>query len=254
MDIGLPNRELNLESRYTELDRPVLLSGVQALVRVMQEQARLDHVAGRHAAGLVSGYRGSPLGGLDQELWRREKLLADCNIRFQPGLNEDLAVAMLQGTQQLASFPGQRVDGVFGMWYGKGPGVDRSGDALRCANMMGTSALGGIVAVAGDDHGAHSSTYPHQTEHVFEGVMMPILHPADVQDILDLGLAAIAMSRYSGLWTALKTTAETAEQTNTATVASQRGFVIPDHKLPPHGLSYDPTLRFPARAPNWSGA
>jgi indolepyruvate ferredoxin oxidoreductase len=246
MDIGLPNRELNLESRYTELERPVLLSGVQALVRVMQEQARLDHVAGRHAAGLVSGYRGSPLGGLDQELWRREKLLAACNIRFQPGLNEDLAVAMLQGTQQLASFPGQRVDGVFGMWYGKGPGVDRSGDALRCANMMGTSALGGIVAVAGDDHGAHSSTYPHQTEHVFEGVMMPILHPADVQDILDLGLAAIAMSRYSGLWTALKTTAETAEQTNTATVASQRGFVIPDHKLPPHGLSYDPTLRFPA--------
>ena len=246
MDVGLANSELTLDSRYVDLDGPVLLSGVQALVRVLLEQARLDRAAGHHTAGLASGYRGSPLGGLDQELWRRQKLLTAHDIRFQPGLNEDLAVTMLWGTQQLDAFPGKRVDGVFGLWYGKGPGVDRSGDALRCANMMGTSALGGILAVSGDDHGAHSSTYPHQTEQVFEGVMMPVLHPADVQEIIDLGLAGIAMSRYSGLWTALKTTAETAEQANTATVPSERRFVIPDHALPSHGIGYDPTLRYPA--------
>jgi indolepyruvate ferredoxin oxidoreductase len=246
MDVGLAISERSLDSRYVDLDEPVLLSGVQALVRVLLEQARLDRAAGHATAGLASGYRGSPLGGLDQELWRRQKLLLAHDIRFQPGLNEDLAVTMLWGTQQLDAFPGKRVDGVFGMWYGKGPGVDRSGDALRCANMMGTSALGGVLAVSGDDHGAHSSTYPHQTEHVFEGVMMPILHPADVQDILDLGLAGIAMSRYSGLWTALKTTAETAEQANTAVVPSVRQFVTPDHALPPYGVSFDPSLKFPA--------
>jgi indolepyruvate ferredoxin oxidoreductase len=246
MDVGLATSERTLDSRYVDLDGPVLLSGVQALVRVLLEQARLDRAAGHHTAGLASGYRGSPLGGLDQELWRRQKLLTAHDIRFQPGLNEDLAVTMLWGTQQLDAFPGKRVDGVFGMWYGKGPGVDRSGDALRCANMMGTSALGGILAVSGDDHGAHSSTYPHQTEHVFEGVMMPVLHPADVQDILDFGLAGIAMSRYSGLWSALKTTAETAEQANTAIVPGERHFVVPDHALPAHGVSFDPSLKFPA--------
>jgi indolepyruvate ferredoxin oxidoreductase len=246
MDVGLASSGITLDSRYVDLDGPVLLSGVQALVRVLLEQARLDRAAGLNTAGLASGYRGSPLGGLDQELWRRQKLLTAHGIRFQPGLNEDLAVTMLWGTQQLDAFPGKRVDGVFGMWYGKGPGVDRSGDALRCANMMGTSAHGGILAVSGDDHGAHSSTYPHQTEHVFEGVMMPILNPADVQDILDFGLAGIALSRYSGLWTALKTTAETAEQANTAFVPSERRFAVPDHALPPHGVHYDPTLRFPA--------
>jgi indolepyruvate ferredoxin oxidoreductase len=246
MDVGLANSERTLDSRYVDLDAPVLLSGVQALVRVLLEQARLDRAAGHRTAGFASGYRGSPLGGLDQELWRRQKLLAAHDIRFQPGLNEDLAVTMLWGTQQLDAFPGKRVDGVFGMWYGKGPGVDRSGDALRCANMMGTSALGGMLAVSGDDHGAHSSTYPHQTEHVFEGVMMPILHPSDVQDIVDYGLAGIAMSRYSGLWTALKTTAETAEQANTAIVPSTRLFAVPDHALPAHGIGYDPTLRYPA--------
>jgi indolepyruvate ferredoxin oxidoreductase len=245
MDVGLANSEITLDSRYVDLDAPVLLSGVQALVRVLLEQARLDRAAEHHTAGFASGYRGSPLGGLDQELWRRQKLLAAHDIRFQPGLNEDLAVTMLWGTQQLDAFPGKRVDGVFGMWYGKGPGVDRSGDALRCANMMGTSALGGMLAVAGDDHGAHSSTYPHQTEHVFEGVMMPILHPADVQDIIDLGLAGIALSRYSGLWTALKTTAETAEQANTAIIAGERPFIVPDHERPAHGIGYDPTLRYP---------
>jgi indolepyruvate ferredoxin oxidoreductase len=245
MDIGL-GPTTTLESRFTDLDRPVLLSGIQALIRVLLEQARLDRAAGRNTAGLISGYRGSPLGGVDREAWRRQDLLSAHNIRFQPGVNEDLAATMLYGSQQLDAFPGKRVDGVFGMWYGKGPGVDRSGDALHCGNFIGTSTHGGVLAVAGDDHGAHSSTYPHQTEHVFEGVFIPVLHPASVQDILDLGLAGIALSRFCGLWVALKTTAETAEQAASFIIPSTRTFITPNFPLPPHGLNYDPTLRFPA--------
>ena len=246
MDVGVVSPGVTLESRFAELDEPVLISGVQALVRVLLEQARWDRAQGLKTGGLVSGYRGSPLGGLDQELWRREKLLLASDIHFKPGLNEDLAATMLWGSQQLQAFPGQRVDGVFGMWYGKGPGVDRSADALRCANMTGTSHLGGVLAVAGDDHAAHSSTFPHQTDQVFEAVMIPVLQPADVQDIIDLGLAGIAMSRYSGLWVALKTIAETAEQASLATIASERSFAVPDLALPAHGLNYDPLLPWPA--------
>ena len=180
MDIGLGHAAATLESRFTDLDTPVLLSGIQALLRVLLEQARLDRQAGLNTGGLISGYRGSPLGGLDREVWHRQAMLAAQNIRFQPGVNEDLAATMLYGTQQLDAFPGKRVDGVFGMWYGKGPGVDRAGDALHCGNFIGTSQHGGVLAVAGDDHGAHSSTYPHQTEHVFQGVFIPVLNPASV--------------------------------------------------------------------------
>ncbi len=245
MDIGLGRSAITLESRFVDLDSPILLSGVQALVRVLLEQARLDRVQGRHTAGLVSGYRGSPLGGLDLELWRRQKLLGAHDIRFQPGLNEDLAATMLWGAQQIDAFPGKKFDGVFGLWYGKGPGVDRSGDALHCANMLGTSPLGGVLAVAGDDHGAHSSTYPHQTEQLFAGWLIPVLNPASVQDIVDFGLAGIALSRYSGLWVALKTTAETAEQAATIIIPSTRAFADPDHPKLPHPIGYDPSLSFP---------
>ncbi len=247
MDIGLTLPPLTLESRFVDLDAPVLLSGVQALVRLLLEQARLDRAAGHHTGGLVSGYRGSPLGGLDQELWRRQKLLEGHEIRFQPGVNEDMAATMLWGAQQIDAFPGKKVEGVFGMWYGKGPGVDRSGDALRCANMLGTSALGGVLAVAGDDHGAQSSTYPHQTEQLFQGWMIPVLNPASAQDIVDFGLAGIALSRYSGLWAALKLTAETAEQAATIIVPSERAFATPERQPPiDHPIGYDPSLSFPA--------
>ena len=245
MDIGFA-ATTTLDSRYVDLDRPVLLSGVQALVRVLLEQARLDRAGGLNTGGLVSGYRGSPLGGVDQELWRREKLLTANNVRFQPGLNEDLAATMLWGSQQIDTFPGKRVDGVFGMWYGKGPGVDRSGDAFRCANMIGTSAHGGVLAVSGDDHAAHSSVFPHQTDGIFQSVNIPVLQPADVQDILDLGLAGIALSRYAGVWVALKTIAETAEQHAVVTVPSERHFVRPGLPLPPHGLNIDARLPWPA--------
>jgi indolepyruvate ferredoxin oxidoreductase len=247
MDVGLARAAITLESRFVDLDTPVLLSGVQALVRVLLEQARLDRAAGRRTAGLVSGYRGSPLGGLDQELWRRQKLLTAHDVRFQPGVNEDLAATMLWGAQQIDAFPGKKFEGVFGLWYGKGPGVDRSGDALRCANMLGTSALGGVLAVSGDDHGAQSSTYPHQTEQLFQGWMIPVLNPASVEDIVDFGLAGIALSRYCGLWVALKTTSETAEQAGTFIIPSQRGFVTPDHERPAdHPIGYDRTLTYPA--------
>ncbi|MBV9251119.1 MAG: indolepyruvate ferredoxin oxidoreductase family protein, partial [Acetobacteraceae bacterium] len=246
MDIGLGRTTTTLESRYVDLDQPVLLTGIQALVRLLLEQSRLDCAAGLNTGGFVSGYRGSPLGGLDQELWRREKLLTAHGVRFEPGVNEDLAATMLFGTQQLDALPGKRVDGVFGMWYGKGPGVDRTGDAFHCANMAGTHRCGGVIAVAGDDHGAHSSTYPHQTEYLFQNVFMPVLNPADVQDIIDLGLAGFALSRYAGLWVALKTTAETVEQAGTVLLHSGRCFITPDLPVPPHGLNFDPALRFPA--------
>ena len=246
MDTGIDLSAVTLESRFTEFDQPVLLTGIQALVRVLLEQKRLDTIAGLNTDGFVSGYRGSPLGGLDRELWKRQKLLDSHNIQFQPGLNEDMAATMIFGTQQLDAFPGKKVDGVFGLWYGKGPGVDRTADAFRCANFMGTSKHGGVLAVSGDDHAAHSSTYPHQTDHIFQGVMIPVLNPASAQDILDFGLAGIALSRYSGLWTALKTTAETAEQAATVRIPDLRTFLTPDYPLPAHGLNVDFTLRHPA--------
>ncbi|MSP05164.1 MAG: indolepyruvate ferredoxin oxidoreductase family protein [Acetobacteraceae bacterium] len=243
MDIGIAP---NLESRFTEHDRPVLLSGIQALVRVLLEQRHLDRLAGRNTAGLVTGYRGSPLGGLDRELWHRQAYLDANEIKFQPGLNEDMAATMLWGSQQLDAFPGKKVDGVFGMWYGKGHGVDRTADVFRSANMLGTSSLGGVLAVSGDDHAAQSSTHPHQTDHIFQGCIIPILFPADVQDILDFGLAGIDLSRFSGLWVAMKTIAETAEQASTVIVPHSRTFLEPEgFEVPGHGLGYDPSLHFP---------
>jgi indolepyruvate ferredoxin oxidoreductase len=246
MDIGLAPAGITLESRFADLDQPVLLTGIQALLRLLLEQRRLDQAAGLNTAALVSGYRGSPLGGLDRELWVQKKLMAAHDIRFEPGVNEDLAATMLYGTQELDAFPGARVQGVYGMWYGKGPGVDRTGDAFHCANMSGTHKHGGILAIAGDDHGAHSSTYPHQTEYVFQNCFIPVLNPASVQDVIDLGLAGWAMSRFTGVWVAMKTTAETMEQASTAIIPSARRFVTPDIALPPHGLNYDHTLHFPA--------
>jgi indolepyruvate ferredoxin oxidoreductase len=246
MDIGLGHGGITLESRFADLDQPVLLTGIQALLRLLLEQRRLDLAAGLNTAALVSGYRGSPLGALDRELWAQKKLMAAHDIRFEPGVNEDLAATMLYGTQELDAFPGARVEGVYGMWYGKGPGVDRSGDAFHCANMSGTHKHGGILAIAGDDHGAHSSTYPHQTEYVFQNCFIPVLNPASVQDVIDLGLAGWAMSRFTGVWVAMKTTAETMEQASTAIVPSERVFVTPDIALPLHGLNYDPTMHFPA--------
>src|ERR1700710_2752292 len=154
MDIGIAPTAITLDSRFTDLDKPVLLTGIQALLRLLLEQRRLDQQAGLRTAALVSGYRGSPLGGLDRELWVQKARMAEHDIRFEPGINEDLAATMLYGTQEIDAFPGKRVDGVYGMWYGKGPGVDRTGDAFHCANMAGNHKNGGSLGIARGGHRA----------------------------------------------------------------------------------------------------
>jgi indolepyruvate ferredoxin oxidoreductase len=187
------------------------MTGTQALVKLLMMQAERDKAAGLDTGGFVSGYRGSPLGGLDHALWKAAPQLAQRSIVFQPGLNEELAASMVWGSQQAALSPGMKKDGVFGLWYGKGPGVDRAMDALKHANAAGTSAWGGVLAIAGDDHAARSSTMPHQSDHMFIGAMMPTLAPSDPQEFLDLGLHGYAMSRYSGCWVAMLAVADTVE-------------------------------------------
>ncbi|HKT92466.1 MAG TPA: indolepyruvate ferredoxin oxidoreductase family protein, partial [Paraburkholderia sp.] len=240
--------DYRLEDRYLREDGAVFLTGTQALVRILIEQARVDRLAGLKTAGLVSGYRGSPLGGFDQELWRQKALLADFDVRFEPGLNEDLGATMLWGAQQLDAFPGKRVQGVYSMWYGKGPGVDRTGDVFRNANMLGTARHGGVLAVAGDDHAAQSSMFPHQTDHVFEGAMMPILFPASVEEYIEFGLTGYALSRFSGLWVGFKAITETVESGRSMRVGRSVPLRLPEGIAVPaqRGFNYDPQLRWPA--------
>ncbi|MDY0882749.1 indolepyruvate ferredoxin oxidoreductase family protein [Dongia soli] len=235
-----------LSDRYQQIQGRVLLTGIQALVRLPIDQARSDRQNGLRTAGFISGYRGSPLGGYDRELWHQQTLLQQHNIRFQPGLNEDLAATMVWGTQQAQAFPGSRFDGVFGLWYGKGPGLDRSTDALRHANSYGTAALGGVLACVGDDHTAQSSIFPHQSDHILEAVMMPTLSPASIDEYLTLGLAGYAMSRFCGLWTGFKTVTEVVESGRTVTLSATPHFILPpDITLSPHGLNADPHLAWP---------
>src|SRR5207245_2664218 len=190
-------RDVSLDDKYELESGRVYVTGVQALVRLLMLQRRRDEMAGLNTAGFVSGYRGSPLGGLDLALGRAQKHLEQHHIRFQPGVNEDLAATAIWGTQQVTMFPKAKYDGVFGMWYGKGPGVDRCGDVFKHANAAGTSKHGGVLVLAGDDHAAKSSTLPHQSEHIFKACLIPVLNPANVQDYLDLGVHGFAMSRYS---------------------------------------------------------
>lgn len=223
------------------------MTGIQALVRLPMMQRRLDRQRGLDTAGLISGYRGSPLGGYDQQLWKAEKQLQADDIVFQPGLNEDLAATALWGAQMHRAFGPVRTDGVFGIWYGKGPGVDRTGDVFRTANVMGTSALGGVLAVAGDDHAAQSSTFPHQTDGIFQACSMPVFQPSSVSEILSLGLAGLALSRFSGLWVGMKTIAEVVERASSFELPEPYpSFQAPgDFQLPAHGLNWDPNLSWP---------
>ena len=193
-----------LDDKYTLERGRVFMTGTQALIRLMMLQRVRDDAEGLNTAGFISGYSGSPLGGLDQALWRAKAHLESHHLKFQPGVNEDLAATAIWGTQQVGMFPGALYDGVFSMWYGKGPGVDRCGDVFKHANAAGTSPRGGVLVLAGDDHAAKSSTLPHQSEHIFKACLIPVLSPASVQDYLDLGLHGFAMSRYSGLWVAFK--------------------------------------------------
>lgn len=241
-------RKPDLRTIYEAESGPVFMNGIQALVRLPLMQRRLDREAGRRTAGLVSGYRGSPLGAYDQQLWRAADILRAHDVVFQPGLNEDLAATALWGAQMHRAYGPSSVDGVFGIWYGKGPGVDRSGDVLRAANVMGTSPLGGVVAIAGDDHAAQSSMYPHQTDGIFKSVMMPILQPASVPEILSLGLAGFALSRFSGLWVAMKTIAEVVESAATFEMSAlRREFQSVQEAMPRHGLNWDPGIAWPAQ-------
>ncbi|MDX1515173.1 MAG: indolepyruvate ferredoxin oxidoreductase family protein, partial [Gammaproteobacteria bacterium] len=204
-------RDVSLDDKYLLESGRVFLTGIQALVRLPLMQRKRDREAGRNTAGYISGYRGSPLGGYDQQLLRAKHLLDEHQVRFQPGVNEDLAATACWGTQQ-AELDGEGAyDGVFAIWYGKGPGVDRSGDAFRHANLAGTSRLGGVIALLGDDHTCESSTTSHHSEYAMVDAMMPVLNPAGVQEILDFGLYGFAMSRYSGCWVALKCVHDTVE-------------------------------------------
>ncbi len=248
----------SLEDKYT-LDRGcVFMTGIQALIRLMMLQRVRDERAGLNTAGYVSGYRGSPLGGLDQSLWRAQKHLERHHVRFQPGLNEDLAATAIWGTQQVGMFPGARYDGVFSMWYGKGPGVDRCGDVFKHANAAGTSKHGGVLVLAGDDHGAKSSTLPHQSEHIFKACCIPVLNPSNVQDYLDLGLHGFAMSRYSGCWIAFKCVTDVVESGASVIVDPERVRIeLPTREefaLPPDGLNIrwpDGFLEQEARLLDW---
>src|SRR3954470_11266354 len=206
-------QNVTLDDKYDLSQSRVFVTGYQALIRACLMQQERDRLAGLNTAGYVSGYRGSPLGGLDQQFMRAKAALDKHNVLFQSGLNEDLAATAVWGTQQAELRGEGKYDGVFGMWYGKGPGVDRTGDVFRHANFAGSSKNGGVLALMGDDHTAESSTTAHQSEFHFVDVMMPILNPAGVQEIIDYGLYGIAMSRFTGAWAALKCMKDTVEST-----------------------------------------
>lgn len=200
-----------LEDRFELTAGTVFLTGNQALLRIALDQRRIDARLGKNTGGFISGYRGSPLGRLDMELWRIQPLLQAANVHFQPGVNEDLAATAIWGTQYVGTFPGATVDGVFGIWYGKGPGVDRSGDPLKHGNLSGTSASGGVLVLAGDDHSAKSSTTAHQSDFSLIAAGIPVLYPSNVQDVLDFGLRGIEMSRSTGCWVSLKLVTDVVE-------------------------------------------
>lgn len=234
----MSKQEFSLADRFDLTKPQVLLNGTQALVRLMLMQAARDKAAGLDTAGLVTGYRGSPLGGVDLQMMREGKRLSESNILFQPGLNEDLAATAIWGSQQAELRGEGRYDGVFALWYGKGPGVDRSGDVMRHANMAGTSKFGGVVMAMGDDHTGESSSVLHQSDWAMIDRYIPVLSPAGVQEILDYGLYAFALSRFAGVWAGLKTMKDTVEATSVVNGDPFRlSFVAPDFQMPEGGLN-----------------
>jgi indolepyruvate ferredoxin oxidoreductase len=232
-------RDVTLDDKYDLSQRHVFVTGFQALVRLCLMQKELDRRNGLQTAGFITGYRGSPLGNLDSQFLRAKRFLEKSDIRFQGGINEDLAATAIWGSQQAELRGEGKYDGVFAMWYGKGPGVDRTGDVFRHANLAGSAKHGGVLALMGDDHTAESSTTAHQSEYHFIDVMIPVLNPAGVQEVLDYGLYGWAMSRYTGAWTALKTMHETIESTAAIDASLERiKIVIPDDfRMPEGGLN-----------------
>ncbi len=234
----MAKHQVSLQDRFDLEVSSVLLNGTQALVRLMLMQAARDRAAGLNTAGYVSGYRGSPLGAVDIQMSRARDRLSAAHITFNEGLNEDLAATALWGTQQAEMRGEGRYDGVFGLWYGKGPGVDRSGDVMRHANMAGTSPHGGVLMAMGDDHTGESSTVLHQSEWAMVDAYMPVVSPAGVQEIIDYGLYGIALSRFSGLWVGLKTMKDTIEATGVVDARLDRmQFQMPKFEMPEGGLN-----------------
>jgi indolepyruvate ferredoxin oxidoreductase len=220
-------RSVRISDRYEATEGTVLLSGIEALVRLFLTQRRLDRLRGLSTSLFISGYEGSPLGGLDQQLVRARSLLDEADIVFVPGINEELAATSVGGTQLTGELPGRRVDGVVGFWYGKNPGLDRAADAIRHASMSGTSPLGGAVALVGDDPMSKSSTLPSSCELMARSLGTPLLAPSSVGDLVPLGLHAVALSRYAGLWSALKVVADLADASATVTIPALESLGIP---------------------------
>ncbi|MDM0091540.1 MULTISPECIES: hypothetical protein [unclassified Variovorax] len=223
-----PRPQTTLQDKYAAQDQWVYMTGMQALVRLPLQQRARDQAQGWNTAGYISGYRGSPMGRYDMDLWAAQRELDEANVVFRPGLNEDLAATAIWGSQQVGNFAGAKVDGVFGIWYGKGPGVDRSGDVLRHANQAGTSPRGGVICLAGDDHGAKSSTVANFSDPIFMAVGIPVLYPSNTQELLNYGLHGIAMSRYSGCWVAIKVVTDVVEGGGSVRV----GVHTPEIRLP----------------------
>ena len=227
-----PLKDISLDDKYSLDHTRAYITGIEALVRLPILQHQRDQERGLNTAGFVSGYRGSPLAGVDQAMWKAEKYLNKRNIKFVPGVNEDLAATAVRGSQEVGLIPGSQFDGVFGMWYGKGPGLDRSMDAIRHANVAGTSKFGGVLAVVGDDHGCKSSTYPFQSEHLFTSLSMPVLAPANVQEVLDLGIFGWELSRYCGCWVGLKAITENMDSAISAEIDPKRiNIKIPEFEF-----------------------
>jgi len=237
MTFPLDNYEL--DDRYRRESGRVFLTGTQALVRIALMQRTMDKAAGMNTAGFITGYRGSPLGSVDLELWRAKSFLDESNVEFLPAVNEDLAATAVLGSQQVETDPDREVDGVFGIWYGKGPGVDRAGDALKHGNAYGSSPNGGVLVIAGDDHGCVSSSMPHQSDVAFMTFMMPNLNPSSVAEYLEFGLYGLALSRYTGTWVGFKAISETVESAMSIELPPYPQFVIPkDFEMPADGLHY----------------
>jgi indolepyruvate ferredoxin oxidoreductase len=235
--MAMPDPTVSLADKYLLRSGRVFLSGTQALVRLPLVQIARDRAAGLNTGGFISGYRGSPLGTYDQELWRAKKQLAEAGVIFQPGVNEDLAMTAVWGSQQVGLRDSATKDGVFGIWYGKGPGLDRSMDVLKHANAAGSSKFGGVLAIVGDDHGAKSSTLPHQSDHNFMAAFVPFLYPSSVHEYVEYGLLGLAMSRYCGTWVGFKATADTVETSATIDLTRERlDIIIPDFALPDGGM------------------
>lgn len=240
--------KISLDDKYDLTKRQIYASGTQALVRMLLMQKARDAAAGLVTSGFVSGYRGSPLGGLDLQLWRARKALQGQDIHFEPGINEELAATAIWGTQQIGFYDKARCDGVFSLWYGKGPGVDRTGDVFRHGNLNGSAPHGGVLALMGDDHNAESSTNAHATEFQFVDVMMPILNPAGVQEVIDYGLYGYALSRFSGAWVSMKCVKDNIESTASVDGSLDRiAITLPDFDFPGDGLQIRPEIDFLAQ-------